>query len=55
MSPPSDHTATPAGFRRNAWLVSIGTDGWLGLESMAVFVGISMISDFALSVRRDAV
>src|ERR1700732_3591456 len=40
MLPPSDHTATPAGFRRNAWLASIGTGGWVRSESMAAFVGI---------------
>src|ERR1700760_340632 len=40
MSPPSDHATTPAGFRRNAWLASIGTGGWFRSESMAGFVGI---------------
>src|SRR6185437_6989580 len=40
MSPPSDHTATPAGFHRNAWLASIGIGGWFRSESMADFVGI---------------
>jgi len=40
MNPPSDRTATPAGFPRNARLVSIGTGGWLRSESMADFVGI---------------
>ena len=40
MIPPSDHTATPAGFRRNAWLASIGTGGWFASESMVGFVGI---------------
>jgi hypothetical protein len=40
MIPPSDHPATPAGFRRNAWLASIGTGGWFASESMAGFVGI---------------
>ena len=40
MLPPSDQTAAPAGFRRNAWLASIGTGGWFRSESMAGFVGI---------------
>jgi hypothetical protein len=40
MLPPSDHTATPAGFRRNARLASIGTGGWFRSESMAGFIGI---------------
>jgi hypothetical protein len=29
MIPPSDHTATPAGFNRNRRLVCIGINGWL--------------------------
>ena|SRR5690242_10323244 len=40
MKSPSDRTATPAGFRRNAWLASIGTGGWFASESVAGFVGI---------------
>jgi hypothetical protein len=40
MLPPSDHAADPAGFRRNAWLASIGITGWFRSESMAGFVGI---------------
>jgi hypothetical protein len=40
MFTPSDHTATPAGLRRNARLASIGTGGWFASESMAGFVGI---------------
>jgi hypothetical protein len=38
--PPSDYTVTPAGFRRNAWLASIGTGGWFRSESMAGIAGI---------------
>ena len=44
MLSPSDHTATLAGFRRNAWLASIGIGGWFRSELMAGFVGIH--SDF---------
>ena len=40
MVPPSDYTVTPAGFRRNAWLASIGTGGWFRSESMAGIAGI---------------
>src|SRR6185436_14906953 len=40
MKSPSDRTATPAGFHRNAWLASIGTGGWFASESVAGFVGI---------------
>jgi hypothetical protein len=40
MKSPSDRTAAPAGFRRNAWLASIGTGGWFTSESVAGFVGI---------------
>src|SRR3954466_5992526 len=44
MKSPSDRTATPAGFRRNAWLASIGTGGWFASESVAGFVGIRNVT-----------
>jgi hypothetical protein len=45
MTPSSDRTAALAGFRRNAWLASIGTGGWFASESMADFVGIRNLED----------
>src|SRR5690242_18103007 len=49
MKSPSDRTATPAGFPRNAWLASIGTGGWLASESVAGFVGIRKLSKWGKS------
>jgi hypothetical protein len=40
MSPSANRTATPAGINRNARLASLGSGGWLRLESPADFVGI---------------
>ena len=52
MIPPSDHTATPAGFRRNAWLASIGTGGWFASESMAGFAGIRTLPSVSRHIVR---
>src|SRR4051794_3806961 len=45
MKSPSDRTATPAGFHRNAWPASIGTGGRLASESVAGFVGMRSVDD----------
>src|SRR3712207_7007353 len=50
MSPSANRTATPAGVSRNARLASLGSGGWLRLESPADFVGIRTANEHAVLV-----